>query len=170
VFVDASADEILRAVLECGLHGVQLHGGLNAGLAENLRRRFLAAHVELTKIVCVLSFDQTLPQQLEVAARHGDAVLVDSRSATRAGGTGLCWDWAAGSAAFRGAAGKVRVIAAGGLNPTNVEEAIETLTPWGVDVVTGVEAQPGRKDWRRVEAFIAAAKGARLATEQVLVQ
>jgi phosphoribosylanthranilate isomerase len=116
----------------------------------------------MTKIVSVLTFDATLAEQLELAARHGDAVLVDSRSAARVGGTGQNWDWSQGSAAFRGAAGKVRVIAAGGLNPANVEEAIETLTPWGVDVVTGVEARPGRKDWRRVEEFVAAAKGARL--------
>ena len=50
------------------------------------------------------------------------------------------------------------MIVAGGLNPQNVEEAIATLSPWGVDVVTGVEKAPGRKDWAKVEAFIAAAR------------
>jgi phosphoribosylanthranilate isomerase len=48
----------------------------------------------------------------------------------------------------------LRLIAAGGLNPDNVAEAIRTLTPWGVDVATGVEAAPGRKDPARVAAFI----------------
>jgi phosphoribosylanthranilate isomerase len=159
VFVNASADDIIRIALECGLTGVQLHGRMDAWLAGTLRRRFLAHHAETTKIVSVLAFDDTLPQQLEIAAQSADAVLVDSRSATHVGGTGKRWDWSAGSAAFRGAVGRLRVIAAGGLDPANVEEAIETLSPWGVDVVTGVESSPGRKDWRRVEAFIASAKG-----------
>jgi phosphoribosylanthranilate isomerase len=172
IFVDASAEEIVRTVLECNLSGVQLHGVAESGtglrLVETLRRHFLARHAERTKIVAVLkcevqSFDEDLGAQLEAAAGSADAVLVDSRSAGRAGGTGKRWDWAAGSATLRGAFGKVRVIAAGGLDPMNVGEAVQTLSPWGVDVVTGVEAAPGRKDWKRVEAFIASAKEARLA-------
>ncbi len=170
VFVDATPEEMLRAVLECGLSGVQLHSVREPRMAETLRRHLIAHQAETTKIVIVLSFGETLQQQLDAAAHSADAVLVDTRSATRAGGTGQPWDWSQGSAAFRGALGKVRVIAAGGLSPANVEEAIETLTPWGVDVVTGVESSPGRKDWARVEAFIAAAKGARLAGERMLVQ
>jgi len=54
---------------------------------------------------------------------------------------------------FRRIAPQLRLIAAGGLNPDNVAEAIRTLTPWGVDVATGVEAAPGRKDPARVQAF-----------------
>ena len=159
VFVDASADEIIRTVLEAGLSGVQLHSPSELRLAETLRRRFIALHAETIKIIAVLAFDETLQQQLESAAESADAVLVDTRSTTRSGGTGRRWDWAAGSAAFRSAAGRMRVIAAGGLDPLNVEEAVRTLSPWGVDVVTGVEASPGRKHQQRVEAFIRSAKG-----------
>ena len=54
---------------------------------------------------------------------------------------------------FRRVAPQLRLIAAGGLNPDNVAEAIRTLTPWGVDVATGVEAAPGRKDPARVATF-----------------
>jgi len=50
------------------------------------------------------------------------------------------------------------LIAAGGLNPENVAWAIDTLRPWGVDVVTGVEASPGRKDPERIAAFITNAR------------
>ncbi len=158
VFVETSADEIIRTVLEAGLTGVQLHSHSEARLAETLRRHFIALHSEMVKIVTVLTFDETLQEQLESAAESADAVLVDTRSATKAGGTGQRWDWAAGSTAFRGAAGKVRVIAAGGLDPVNVEEAVKVLRPWGVDVVTGVEASPGRKHQQRVEDFIRSAK------------
>jgi len=167
VFVDATAEEMIRAVLDCGLSGVQLHAVKEPRMAEILRRHLLAHHAEETKIVSALAFGEALPQQLEAAALNSDAVLVDTRSATRAGGTGQRWDWHAGSDAFRAAAGKIRVVAAGGLDPANVEEAIETLTPWGVDVVTGVESSPGRKDWRRVEAFIASAKGRNAVAETV---
>jgi phosphoribosylanthranilate isomerase len=54
----------------------------------------------------------------------------------------------------------LRLLAAGGLTPENVAEAIRTLRPWGVDVVTGVEASPGRKDPARVRAFLTAARAA----------
>ena len=169
VFVGTSADEIIRTVLEAGLSGVQLHGPVELKLAETLRRHFIARHAETVKIVSVLTFDETLQQQLESAAESADAVLVDTRSATGAGGTGVRWDWAAGSAAFHKAAGKVRVIAAGGLDPANVEEAVKTLLPWGVDVVTGVEASPGRKNRQRVEDFIRLAKSNAVMTHAVPV-
>ena len=169
VFVDTSADEIIRTVLEAGLCGVQLHGHGELRMAETLRRRFLALHAETIKIVSVLTFDETLQDQLESAAASADAVLVDTRSATRAGGTGKRWDWAAGSTAFRGAAGRMRVIAAGGLDPMNVEEAVRTLLPWGVDVVTGVEAAPGRKNQQRVEDFIRSAKNNAAVTQALPV-
>jgi phosphoribosylanthranilate isomerase len=159
VFVDTPLNQIVRTVLECGLSGVQLHCTVEARIAHTLRRHFLARHVEHTKIVSVLAYDETLPQQLIEAAASADAVLVDSKSATSAGGNGKRWNWQAASGTFRDAIGKVRIIAAGGLDPSNVEKAIATLAPWGVDVVTGVEASPGRKDPHLVEAFIQCAKG-----------
>ncbi len=169
VFVDTSVDEIIRTVLEAGLSGVQLHAPGGLRLAETLRRRFIAVHAETVRIVSVLTFDETLQAQLESAAESADAVLVDTRSAMRAGGTGQRWDWAAGSTAFRGVAGKMRMIAAGGLDAANVEEAVKVLRPWGVDVVTGVEASPGRKNQQRVEDFIRSAKSNAAITQAVPV-
>jgi phosphoribosylanthranilate isomerase len=55
---------------------------------------------------------------------------------------------------------KHRVVIAGGLNPQNVRRAIHVFSPWGVDVVTGVELEPGRKDHKKVRAFIAAVRDA----------
>jgi phosphoribosylanthranilate isomerase len=90
-----------------------------------------------------------------------DALLVDSGSAAAPGGTGLTYDWDAAAAAFQKAGAHYRrTIAAGGLTPDNVAEAIATLRPGGVDVVSGVEAAPGRKDADKVRAFIANARAA----------
>ncbi len=90
-----------------------------------------------------------------------DAILVDSRTAIAVGGTGKAFDWAAASKTlFQNTNVRKHLIAAGGLTPENVGEAIAILQPWGVDVVSGVEAAPGRKDPAKVRAFIANARKA----------
>jgi phosphoribosylanthranilate isomerase len=92
---------------------------------------------------------------------HIDALLVDSRTAAAVGGTGVAFDWAAaGKTLFQNARARERFIAAGGLTPENVAEAIATLRPWGVDVVSGVESAPGCKDAAKVRAFVANARAA----------
>jgi phosphoribosylanthranilate isomerase len=98
-------------------------------------------------------------------ARHArnpniDAVLVDSRTGSAVGGTGVAFDWAAARSALFKEAKDLKIIAAGGLNPKNVAEAIATLRPWGVDAVSGVEAAPGRKDPDKVRAFVGNARAA----------
>jgi phosphoribosylanthranilate isomerase len=81
-----------------------------------------------------------------------DAILIDSP----APGSGDVFDWSLAEGAPMGR----RVILAGGLTPENVADAIERVRPWGVDVSTGVETEPGRKDARKVRAFVIAARGA----------
>ena len=75
------------------------------------------------------------------------------------GGTGKAYDWAEARRTVVSALKELRFVAAGGLTPENVAEAIATLHPWGVDVVSGVEAA-GRKDAAKVRAFIANARAA----------
>jgi phosphoribosylanthranilate isomerase len=87
-----------------------------------------------------------------------DAILIDSRNATSVGGTGQTFDWALASKTLFQNAAASKLVAAGGLSPENVAQAIATLRPWGVDVVSGVEASPGRKDPAKVQAFIANAR------------
>jgi phosphoribosylanthranilate isomerase len=74
------------------------------------------------------------------------------------------WTWATASATFDWQLAEVpdglRLVLAGGLTPSNVADAIAQVHPWGVDVVTGVESSPGRKDPVKVRAFVAAAKAA----------
>ena len=161
VFVDASFGELAAAVEECGLTGVQLHSGCEAGATMRLRGRFSERQLRILKVI---HFEQGLEAELKVAQADQaiDAVLIDSKTATLLGGTGVHFDWQAAHGSFAGSA--LRMIAAGGLNPENVSEAIATLQPWGVDVASGVEAMPGKKDAAKVRAFV---ENARIAARRV---
>jgi phosphoribosylanthranilate isomerase len=163
VFVDAPLSEIYATVRQCGLTGVQLHFDADPELPAKLRERLTP---EL-RILRVVHFDaETAEENSAQLARHVrnphiDGVLVDSRTGAAVGGTGVAFDWAAArKTLFQDAEARKRLIAAGGLNPKNVAQAIATLRPWGVDVVSGVEAAPGRKDPDKVRAFVARARAA----------
>jgi phosphoribosylanthranilate isomerase len=157
VFVDATLDEISATVRDCGLTGVQLHSEAGPDITAQLRASFGTN----LRIVRVVHFG---PDAADYAAsitadKSVDAILVDSRTATAVGGTGVVFDWAsARETLFRGTEARLRLVAAGGLTPDNVVEAIATLRPWGVDVASGVEMTPGRKDPRKVRDFIANAR------------
>jgi phosphoribosylanthranilate isomerase len=86
--------------------------------------------------------------------------LVDSSKARAVGGTGTAFNWLGAQDSFQRAAAHFRLIAAGGLSPENVRLAIQTLRPGGVDVVSGVESAPGKKDPMRVRTFIRTAQEA----------
>ncbi len=162
VFVDANFDAIVNTVRVAGLTGVQLHAADETGLAARLRKHFAESEQEI-RILQVLHYDaESFHKQLHHMRAHSavDAVLIDSRTATKVGGTGLAFDWNAARESFAREAPHSRLIVAGGLQPENVAQAIATLQPWGVDVSSGVESQPGRKDPARVAAFIQAARSA----------
>ena len=87
------------------------------------------------------------------------AALVDSGNSERPGGTGKVFDWENWQkmALLMNRVG-LKLVVAGGLTPQNVGEAMEILKPWGVDVVSGVEARPGKKDPEKVRAFVRAVR------------
>jgi phosphoribosylanthranilate isomerase len=181
VFVDAPFDEIAATVEACGLTGVQLHFGAAPELAADLRARFGPR----LRILRVVHFDPpSAAEEISYVSGHDfsraenahtrdgalapgasfsdpniDAVLVDSRTATAVGGTGKAFNWArASKSLFQNAEVRKQLIAAGGLTPDNVAEAIATLRPWGVDVVSGVESVPGKKDPEKVREFVVRAQ------------
>jgi phosphoribosylanthranilate isomerase len=158
VFVDAGFDEIAATVEAAGLTGVQLHFDAPAALAAQLREKFGAK----LRILGVVHFDSAAVERVAAMAADAniDGLLVDSRTATAVGGTGQAYDWDAAQSLIFGSDSKMKFIAAGGLTPENVAGAIATLRPWGVDVVSGVEAAPGRKDPAKVRAFVANARAA----------
>ncbi|HEV2214879.1 MAG TPA: phosphoribosylanthranilate isomerase [Terracidiphilus sp.] len=155
VFVDESLSAIEEAVRACGLTGVQIHGEAGPQAPGRLKERFGPS----LRVLRVVHFGPEAARQTAAFAQNPlvDALLIDSRTATAVGGTGITFDWQAARETLFGSA-PTRMVVAGGLTPANVAEAIRTLRPWGVDVVSGVEAEPGRKDPAKVRAFVEQAR------------
>jgi phosphoribosylanthranilate isomerase len=146
VFVGEEPAEIRRIMDHCGLDLVQFHGGEDPGEVMRFGGRAIAA------------LRPRSPEDLERVADYRGvfAVLVDTWDPVLAGGTGRTCDW---DLAARAALCN-RVILAGGLNPANVGGAVRRVRPFGVDVSSGVESSPGRKDGVLLREFARAATGA----------
>jgi len=146
VFVNNDPDVVRRAIGQCGLNMLQFHGDeqpdycLQFGLMSMKAFRVLNA------------------QSLEaLSAYKTDAWLLDAYAPNKFGGTGETFNWdLALDAQRRGRP----IFLAGGLTPENVAQAVQRVHPYGVDVSSGVEAGPGKKDHEKVKNFISAAKQA----------
>ena len=145
--------EVFDLARATGAQVVQLHGAFPLEAIPELRHA--AGHLTVVKCVHVVD-DGSIEEALR-AADAADAVLLDSRTPDRIGGTGRVHDW---SVSARIVDGSPRpVILAGGLTPDNVAEAIAQVRPWGVDVNSGTRGSDGRKSHDKIRAFVAAAKG-----------
>jgi phosphoribosylanthranilate isomerase len=160
VFVDASLEEIDSTVRAAALTGVQLHFDASLKLTARLRET-LGPKLRILRVIHFHA-QAVGAAPTNMNDPNIDAVMVDSRTASSVGGTGIAFDWSTASTTLfqNEEVRKRHLVVAGGLNPENVAEAIATLQPWGVDVVSGVEATPGRKDPDKVRAFIANARAA----------
>jgi phosphoribosylanthranilate isomerase len=157
VFSTLDPEEIVTAVRTGGLTGAQLHGDLSPGLIDEIKAQLPRLRIiQTTHWRNEGQTAEAFSQQLVGlrVAKNIDAVLVDSRTATASGGTGVAFDWTAARDPLS-ALGEMRLIVAGGLNPGNVQQALAVLRPWGVDVASGVESIPGLKDPEKLAAFIA---------------
>lgn len=141
VFRDEQPERVAEIVNRIGLAGAQLHG--REPLSEV---RWIRQRVEFV----IQGFSAGDPGLANAANSPADVILIDSPDP----GSGKIFDWSLAE----GAPGGIRLLLAGGLNPDNVGEAIKRVRPWGVDVASGVEAAPGRKDARKLRKFIEAAK------------
>jgi phosphoribosylanthranilate isomerase len=168
VFLEQGIEEIAEIVRAAGLTGAQMHSA-NVESAERdaaLLREGVGNRSQRFSVVQVVHFNpaemKSLDEKIAVLSRSRaiDAVLVDSRTKDAVGGTGIAYDWLLAQRSFFQAASGTRLIVAGGLTPQNVRNAILTLTPWGVDVATGVEATAGKKDPLKVDLFISTAREA----------
>jgi phosphoribosylanthranilate isomerase len=150
VFVNTPPAEVNRILDECGLDLAQLSGDEPpADLARLGERGFKAIRprdVAEARILAVPYAHRSAPPGLLVDASVG---------AGQFGGTGRPGDWAAA----RVLAAQHPILLAGGLKPENVAAAVAAVQPWGVDVASGVESSPGRKDEAKMKAFVRAANG-----------
>jgi phosphoribosylanthranilate isomerase len=158
VFVDAKFEAIAEAVRQAGLTGVQLHFEGDPTLPAQLRQAFGPD----LRILRVLHFNANTATELQSVTTDTniDGILIDSRTATAVGGTGIPFDWQAASTTIFSKDRRLKLVVAGGLNPGNVAEAIGKLQPWGVDVTSGVESSPRHKDPQKVRDFITYATAA----------
>ncbi len=143
VFRNENPDHILDVISVARLTGVQLHGQETPAEAARIRRR---------APLLVQAFSANDPRLARVDEYAVDAVLLDAPVP----GSGETFDWdLVGSLPQRR-----RVILAGGLTPDNVRDAVRAVRPWGVDVASGVESEPGRKDALALRRFIDEASNA----------
>jgi phosphoribosylanthranilate isomerase len=143
VFRNERPERIVEIANRVGLHGVQMHGKETPSEVEWVRKR-----VQFV----IRAYAAGAPALADASQSAADVVLIDSPDP----GSGKVFDWRLAEGAPRGK----RIILAGGLTPENVGEAIKLVRPWGVDVSTGVEYKPGRKDPAKMRLFIAAAREA----------
>jgi phosphoribosylanthranilate isomerase len=179
VFVRGELDS-MRVLMEVGLTGTQLYlspesngrSGAGRALGTSLlpkRARFLLAlpmkllgdGEQTQKIEFKFNdFGKNLPVGISLPEMM-DTFVLDSGDLRMPGGTGKTFDWKKAvpiAEAIR--EGGVKLVVAGGLTAENVGEAMRALEPWGVDVVSGVEARPGKKDPEKVRAFVKAVRDA----------
>ena len=144
VFVDASEDLVMRAIGDCGLNLLQFHGNETPEYCTQFG------------LMSMKAFRIRDAESLKSLANYPtDAWLLDAFVADKLGGTGERFNWDLAVEAKK--AGRP-IFLAGGLTPSNVAEAVAKVQPYGVDVSSGVEAEPGRKDHAKVREFIKAAK------------
>jgi len=173
VFVNAPIETMLSIAKGLGLNFIQLHGGESDATIGELRSRWEGGFRPFVIKVEHLLPTEPLPPH-PAGQRAGriclswsidrnkapDGIVLDTKSEV-AGGSGKTFDWNACRTQVDGARRRMMpLIIAGGLTPQNVADAVRLFRPWGVDVVSGVELAPGKKDPAKVKAFIQAVREA----------
>jgi phosphoribosylanthranilate isomerase len=147
VFVNEPLESLVNTARFCKFTGVQLHGDEDGAYVAAVRKA-----LPKTKILKVLMADDLG----NVAQSNPDAWLIDSRNGAQRGGTGKTFDWKAAKPLIANL--REPVILAGGLNHENVQQALDILRPWGVDVASGVEMYAGKKHPGKLAQFIDAVR------------
>ncbi|HXZ32734.1 MAG TPA: phosphoribosylanthranilate isomerase [Terriglobales bacterium] len=156
-------EEIVRCVdiaSRCGLSAVQVHFSSAAGGSPGSNPELRAVH-PCTRLKIYPAWPASClinGQPLPDFRAPFDAIFLDAGEPQQPGGTGKTFDWTKAAPVVQKLATSVKVVVAGGLTATNVAEAMHILNPWGVDVSSGVEARPGKKDPDKMRTFISAVR------------
>ncbi len=153
LFVDSEIDEIEDIVNHCKLDAVQLHGNESPEMCSQISLQ--------TKVIKSFHIKKELQVlRNEIENYRVDAYLLDTFIKGKAGGTGQTFDWRIAEGLSQ------RIILAGGLTPDNIGTAIAQLQPYGVDVSSGVEKSPGKKDTNKIYSFVRQVRKANLIIEK----
>jgi phosphoribosylanthranilate isomerase len=162
VFVNESPERVAVIAAQAGLTGVQLQGDEPAAQLAEYRRLLGGRKVIKTlqaRELLAGGDDRKLQAYLEARGTI-NAILLDSARPDQRGGTGLPFDWEAALPIVQRIKVVFPVIVAGGLTAGNVAQAIQLFKPWGVDVVSGVERETGKKDEAKLRGFVEAVRQA----------
>jgi phosphoribosylanthranilate isomerase len=160
LFVNEQASTICEMCRAASLQIVQLHGDDSPEFAK-LMVKFGTSPVQIIRAhnFGQHGMDGVLASMFDASGLVADAVLVDATVSGQFGGTGQTIDWNK-LVNYQESIGKMPLILAGGLTPENVAEAIRIVRPHAVDVASGVESAPGKKDAAKIRAFVTAAREA----------
>jgi phosphoribosylanthranilate isomerase len=153
VFVNATLDHVAATADAVGLTMLQLHGDEGPAYCSEAARRTGCKVIKAVRV-------RSGADLRALAAFHTDYHLLDSYVAGLPGGTGETFSWDIVRGNWIPTRPRVPVILSGGLNPENVADAIAAVHPYAVDVASGVESSPGRKDPEKLVAFAEAVKAA----------
>jgi phosphoribosylanthranilate isomerase len=154
VFVDTDANTINDIVKAVGLQVVQLHGNEPPEFCKNINGKIIKTfRIKGMRVVNIGRGEQGVNKEME--RYNVSAYLLDTFKENIEGGTGITFNWGVA----RDAAKAGKIVLAGGLTPENIKQAINIVMPYAVDVSSGVEESPGKKDLKKVMEFIEAAKG-----------
>jgi phosphoribosylanthranilate isomerase len=160
VFVEESAEQIQEVVRQTGLTAAQIY---DTNCAMTLGNRQDRGSTLPVKVIFVIPGNKLHDGGIFFSLNFHRAVfalMVDSSSSGQMGGSGRPFDWVATQGTMEWLNDICPTIVAGGLSPANVAEALTMFAPWGVDVSSGVEAAPGKKDPDKVRAFVQAVRAA----------
>jgi phosphoribosylanthranilate isomerase len=152
VFENESEEAMLEIARSVGLSQLQLHGDESPAMVARL-----AQNGEHLGVIKALRVKKPFRVAQLAAYKRAGAILLDGFSRQARGGTGKTFDWHLARRAKRHG----RIFLAGGLTPENVGQAIRTARPYAVDVCSGVESRPGKKDALRMRSLVRAVKGTR---------
>jgi phosphoribosylanthranilate isomerase len=166
VFAFEDSEKAQQIAKQAGLTGLQIHlephpsGELRQASAECAAVNFYPA-MPAAWFLGDGAVDPGLASFVEARpGRPFNTILLDSGTPEQPGGTGNTFDWTRTASVIENLSTGLNIIVAGGLGPGNVTEAIRILKPWGVDVSSGVEETPGKKDPHKVRAFVEAVRQA----------
>jgi len=155
VFVNESEQSMAETARRVGLEYLQLHGEESPKVVSNLRRSF--------KVVKAVRVRKSFHIAELGKFKAASAILLDGFNPHLRGGTGKTFDWSRA----RGSKLRQRIFLAGGITAANAQDAISAAKPYAIDVCSGVEATPGKKDPAKIEALMQAVNGSHQTREKM---